>query len=665
MSKRLVYAQAQQKRVVDEFEQRYAHYVFGQPHLDTEDARREYAQKTGDGSDAERIKRGWDTTTFPLHHMLRSVMMPYLMARDPVWINRERKGSDAMERARVDVYSDLERNIWGESEATREVQRALEDAFCYRMGWVNTSWDGAVNLPVHRWVDARNMLIDCETQSPRMIDRRWVAEKVILPIDTARWYAKEVWDAGKYSFEPVKYESIDDENEPRSRQGRHGYMKEGGDEDAPTKFVRLVMVQVKGANPWTMSSNLDARNANDKAGKDTVYDGEDHILILEARAGYTMADSYKVVGRIDWPFPCKRGRFTYTPFVLTRDNRSVYPVSIMQPGHSSQVAADVALQAYNTDSRNSARRWVGYNPEAFQNREDAERIVGGDEALMTVPLKNNADPRIAIATGNFGSPNQHLNMTFAMNRENYEAVEGMNKFDVQVRANQTAANTMIQNESAQIKVDDISQLVERAVVELGEKGVACARANMTYEAVSEWIHIPKEVDGTQVEKELPTKNGDGVVISELWDDDPDWADVRREVEVHLEPRSIRFTNPEKEAQNIQALQQFQTETARIIGDTVGKGGVGAAQEIARTANETMRAIAQLQNIANYERFLFDWTKITPPEPPPVSGDGMLQAQMQNAQIQGELNAQQQAAFTRMQQQGVNPEGFPAAAQGGG
>lgn len=667
-SKRLVYAAQVQQAVIDEYTKRFEPYIYGQPFFPSEESRRDYQQQMGENSDALRIKRGYDTTTFPLHHMMRSVMMPYLVARDPNFINRQRDHASPLEWAMVDLYCNVASTVWEESETTREVQRALDDAFGLRLGWTNTLYDPHIGLPVHKWIDARNMLVDCETQSPRIRDRRWVAEKIVLPIDTAKWFAKEVWDAPNYEFEPVKFDSVHDSDKGvKSRQRNGASIREDGDEDAPTKFVRLVMVQVKGENPWTMSANIADRKANDPAGKDTVYDGKDHVLIMEACGGYMNADAYKVVGRIDWPFPCKRGQFTYTPFMLTRDNRSVYPVSIMQAAHSAQVAADVALQAYNTDSRLSARRWFGYAPEAFQNKEDADTILDEDVALLGVPLKPGNVPSNTIGTGNFGSPNQHLQVTFAQNRENYEAIQGMNKFDVQVRANQTAANTMVQNESAQVKVEDLAQLVESAVVELGEKGVMCARANMTYDQLIEWVHAPQTVEGPdgkpqKVVEEVPKRGGGIVVTSALWDDDPDWEDVRRDVEINLEQRSVRFVNPEKEAASVKELQDYQMQIARIIGDTIAKGGVTAAQEIARTANETIKMIGALKNIANYERLLFRWEKFTAPEPPPVSGDAMLNAQMQNAEQQGELNAQQMAAFTRLQQQGANPAAFPQAVQ---
>lgn len=659
-SKRLVYAAQVQKSVIDEFDVRYAPFVFGQPWLRTQEEAKDYFSKMGQSDDALRMKHGWDTTTFPLHGMMRSVMLPYLIANDPVFINRERRGAKAMERAKVDLYADLALQIWRECDATRECQRAVEDAFAYRLGWVKTIFDPRAMLPKHCWVDARDMLVDCETRSPKLADRRWVAEKMTLPIETAEWFAKNVWGNSKYEFEPVSFDVADDANiQKRSDPEDGGDIREADVDDSPTDFVRIVLVQVKGENPHTTTSNLSSKRMADQAGRDDVYDGKDHVLVMEARNGYMSCDGYKPIGRIDWPFPCKRGQFTYTPVALTKDNRSVYPYNIMQPGHSAQVATDIAIQAFNTDARISARRWFGYQSEAFQDEADAKQAILGDDAAVALALKSGHTPSTAIASGNFGSPNQHLNLMFAANRENYEAIEGMNKFDVQVRANQTALNTSIQNESAQVKLEDLASLVERAVVEIAEKGVMCARANMTVEDVAAWINVPTEVDGKPATSEMMTRGGDTVTVSELWSDRPDWHDIRTEVEVNLEPRSIRFNNPDKEAASIKELQDYQLQISRIIGDTVAKGGVAAAKEIARAANESMKMLAQLKNIPNVDRMLYDFNTFMPPEP---SGDAKLQAEMQNAQMQGEITAQQQAAVTRLANQGVDTSTLPEQLQ---
>ena len=663
MARRLLKAGEYQTAIVEEFEKRYERYIFGPPHFADDAAREEYYTRVNDNPDVEAMKEGWDATTFPLHGMYRNVMLPYMMSNDPVFINRQRLGAGAMEMALIDLHADLSHTIWYESETTDEFKRALDDAFCYRMGWMKTCWDKRMMLPAHQWVDARNMLFDCETRSPRIRDKRWVAEKLVLPIETAEWFAKNVWDAAKHDFEGVEYEDADDtvKTGSRARGENTRRMQEAGKD--VSQFVRLIQVEVKGENPHTTSAKFDQKKMNDPAGTDDVYDGKDHVLILEACGGWNNTEHYKPVARIDWQFPCKRGEFTYTPIVLTKDNRGPYPYSVMQPGHSAQVATDLSIQAYNTDLINSARRWIAYTPEAFQDEAQAQGIVEGDAALMVAALKGNQDPNRAIAAGNFGSPNPASQQGFAQNRENYEAVQGMNKFDVQVRANQTAYNTGVQNEAAQVKIDDVSAMVERAVVKVAEKGVMCARANMTSEDLKEWINIPEQVDGEPVEVQRITKAGVEVIENILWSDNPDWGEIRREVTINLEPRSIRFNNPQKEAEDIETLMGRQLEVFRVIGDTVGKGAVTAAQEIARSWNEALRAVCTLKNIANYERFLIDFASITQPEAPQVDPNQMAKLEVESQGQQ--LNAQQQAAQTRLQQQGLAMEAMPQDMQGGG
>lgn len=666
MGKRLVKAADTVQAIVDEFERRYAHYVYGEPYFNTEDDRKNYYSRQGESSDAQRIKHGWDTTSFPLHGMHKAVMMPYMMARDPVFVNRQRLGADPLEEAQIDLFADVAAVIWKECQTTREVRRALEDAYHYRVGWVRTVYHPKLRLPVNEWVDARNMLVDCDTRSPRIEDRRWVAERLVLPIETAKWFAKNIWDNAKYDFEAVTFEAAHSEDSSsggkrRARGSRN--VRDYDETESDYDFTRIVMVEVKGENPYTMSANYAQKKMNDPAGKDDVYDGNDHVLILEARGGFMNPEKYKFIGRIDWPFPCKKGQFTYTPFFLTKDNRSFYPYSIMQPGHLAQVSADGAIQAFNTDNRNSARRWGAYSPSAFQDEKDAQHVIEGDEALPMVPVKNNQDPNKVIAVGNFGSPNPALNLAFAINRENFEAIQGMNKFDVQVRANQTALNTSIQNESAQVKIDDLALLVEGSVTELAEKAVMCARANMTNDDLAHWVKIPGIVNGEAVARARPKRDGGEEMENDLWPNDPDWDDIRREVVVNLEPRSIRFVNPDKEAQDIRDLRTDQATMARVIGDTAGKGAVGAAQEMARVWNESTRAICKLKNIANYERFMFDPEKILPPVPPPTDPNMVMQTAAQMMQSgasggEGAVNPQTKGAASRVVGAGVNPESLP-------
>lgn len=664
LSKRLVIAQKIATDICDEFEQRYESFVFGQPWLRTQEDAKRYYDKLGESDDALRIKRGQDTTTFPLHGMFRNVMLPYMMANDPTFLNVQRLGADEIERAFVELYNRVATQVWSESDTTFEFQRALDDAFCYRMGWMRTEYDTRMGLPAHRWIDSRNMLVDCQSPGPRIRDRRWIAEKLILPIETAEWFAKEIWDNPSYEFTPIHFEDEKSEEKLARGAGRSREMPENADNAG--EFVRVVLVQVKGENPYTMSAKYGKKTMDDPAGQDDVYDGQDHVMILEACNDYDSEDGYKAIGRTDWAFPCKGGDFIYTPVTLTRDNRSVYPYSIMQPGHSTQVSADLNIQAYNTDMRSSARRWGAYQEEAFQDPADARKVIESDDALVMLALKPGMTPDRAVAMGNFGQPNPALKEGHAISRENYEAIQGMNKFDVQVRANQTALNTSVQNEAAQVKIDALSQLVTRAVVSLAEKSVMCARANMAYADLIHWINAPKKIGEVVVETVATTKEGKPVLESKLWPNNPDWDDVRREVEVNIEPRSVRFSNPEKEAQDITEIMNKQTEIFRVIGDTVGKGGVAAAQEIARTWNEWLKMVCTLKNVKNWERLQIAWEKITAPEPPPVDPNKMAQAQVDDrGNMMQAINQQQQAAATRLQNQGVDTSMLPPDVGGGG
>lgn len=660
MSRRLVRSIQRREVVLSEY-LRYAPYIFGDPLLSGE-PRDTYLKEQASNNTARKIIEGWDTTTIPMHGIMRSVMLPYLLANDPHWINRDRPHSNPLQRAKVDLYADLSNSIWTQCDATAEFQRALDDAYCKRLGWIKTEWVPNNKLPIHRWVDAGDMLVDCEVRSPRLRDRRWVAEQVVYPIETADWLAKNEWDAAKYDFTPAKWEPMGDQNEQSAR----GILRGAGIgmstpyTEPPTENVRLIFVCVRGENPFTSTASLKSRRMNDPAGKDAVYDGKDHILIMEARGGYDQPDGYRIVGRIDWPYPCDPGEFPYTELYITKDNRDIYPYSIMQPAHPAQVAADLNIQSWNTQTRNQARSIVGIKPEAFRNEDEMRTALHSQEPLPVAEINANDSLQNAVTVMPLGSPNSIAPQTAAMMRENFEMIQGMNKFDTQVRANQTAYNTAKQSEAAQVKIEDLEKLVGRAITRAQKKAIMCARTNMSYEDVQEWVNVPEEVEGRRVLKPRLASNGQTVTSSELWTDDPDWDEIRKEAEVNLEPRSIRFVNPDKEAADIKEVADYQLQVFRVVGDTVGKQGVGAAQAIAESANETIKLMCKLKNILNHERFLIDMTKITAPTPPPLD---VNQAMGTAAGMASEVNAQQQGAMTRLRGQGVGEEAIPPDMQG--
>ena len=659
MPLRIVVAQKQLRKVISEGE-KYWRYIYGDPpEADSGDTRIDYLRRYSRDPDDEKMRQGWDTTVVPMHSILRGALIPYLLGGDSSWFNRRRDSADLIEAAKAELAAMIAQSAWSRCGAQAELERAADDAFCYGVGWLETDLDDRIDWPRHLWRDARDILVDCETRSPRHEDKRWMGVKTLLPIETAKWMAKERWDNSKYEFTPVRFDPDMDDTDgggevvPGARSS-----DTGPSEDSPTDFVRIVRIFVKGENPHTESARVGSKAMADPAGHDAVYDGKDHVLIVEAGGGYNNAGGYKVIGRIDWPFPCDPGETPLTPVKLTKDNRNFYPYPITQPAHPLQAATNASVQAYYTDMRNSSRRVVGIQPEAFQDEAQAEAAAYSDAALVTTLLKKGHTIEQAMQVKNFGSPNSSLNLGQEMGRDLYRLISGLQSFEVEVRANQTAFNTSVQNEQSQLKLDSLAKQIEWSATMCQRKALMCAKANLNYEEIKRWVNPPVERDGEQFEQEEITTAGDVIVRSKLWPTKPDWQDIRDEVEIDLEPRSMRFKNPDKEAGDIKEIAEYQTQMVRIIGDISKGGNVWVAQAIARVMNATVKATCKLKNIMNWEDYVIDPEAIGPPQAPPLDPNQVMQAQTQ-AQTQREgINAQQQGAMTKLMMQGADPNAMP-------
>lgn len=665
MGKRLAYAQRRLNTIVAEGET-YWRYVFGTAPITHGTTLDDLARDPNTNPDELAIKDEADITVAPLDGMLRDVMSPYILSGDPIWINRQRPRADAIEIARLKLFEELAGIIWDESEGHEEFRSAIDDAFFYRVGWIETDFDDQKTLPRFQWADARDILVDCEVRSSKGRDQRWRARKLMLPLETAKWLAKEKWDAAGYEFDPVPYEQ-EALKAPMTAPGA-GRVEDGALDDAPTDFVRLIRVFVRGKNPYTDTESMKSRRMNDPAGRDKIYTGQDHILILECPGGYTNLTTARLVAKVDWPFPCDPGEDPLTPVVLTRDNRSFYPYSRFQPSHSAAVATNRIIRSHNSDLALSSRRIIGYLAEHFANTKEFDEALYGVRQLVTAQLKSGGNVDQAIQAKNFGSPNPALEQGRALNQGLFDLISGLSAFSREPKSHEAALTTATANEDAQVRLGDVASLVggrSGAICKVMRKCLMCARHNMTNDDVARWINMPTDVAERQVAREIFTKDGGRETVTELWPNNPSPQTIRDEVDIDLEPRSVRFSNPDKDKQNLFDLFKFQMELLRVIGDTARGGNPETARAIAEAGNAMIELIARNQNIANYQRCLIDFEKIVGPQPEPpqqANEAEMMAAQAQMMQAQQPENPaippQQKAAATRLVNQGASPESLP-------
>lgn len=663
MSKRLMFAQKKLNDVIHEGES-YWRYVFGTAPLSHGASLDDVKQDPNLNPDEMAIADEADITVAPLDGILRDVMSPYLLSGDPIWVNKQRPRSGPLELMRLKLFEELMEIIWTESEGLEEFRSIVDDAFFYRVGWSEVDFDDEKTLPRFQWVDARDVLVDCEVRSCKPRDQRWRARKLILPIETADYLARSKWDAKNYEFSPVSYEQEEIKGK-RTAPGA-GSVEDGDLGDAPTDFVRLMRVFVHGKNPYTSTARQKSKALDDPAGHDDVYDGKDHILIMEATGGYRDWSNYKLVARMPATFVCDAGDDPLTPTMITRDNRNFYPYSKFQPSHSAGVAANAAIRSHNADMKLSAKRIIGYLIEHFANSAEFEKALYGNKQVVTAQLKGNGSIDQALQAKNFGQPNSSLEQGRQINHTLFEMISGLAAFARDGKSHETALGASISNEGAQVRLGDTSKMVVGSIRAVARKCLMCARDNMTNDDVARWMNMPTEIEGKELERTVFLKDGGKELVNDLWPNNPSPQDIRDEVEINLEPRSVQFTNPDKEKQNLFDLFKFQMELLRVIGETAQGGNPETARAIAVAGNATIELIAKTQNIANYQKCLIDLEKIVGPEPEPPNEAEMMAAQAQQVSAQqGQMppegiNPQQAAATTRVTNAGVDPSSLPQA-----
>lgn len=571
-----------------------------------------------DDSDLETVKqeerevgRGWRMTSIPAHGMLRQVLLPSLVARAPTFVNRGRPVpanatpmqaiSYELERRRGEVFVQLAKAIYREYDVQRQVLAAVDDALLTGVGWLEVDFDPERKLPRIRWHDAQRVLVDCETiNDPFGACQRWRAVCWTMPVSDARVLAAS-WGAKSYEFQPIteRVQQRTDSWEP---------------DDMPTEFVRLVRVYVKGDSPWLPDADITTKSGGkvETVGDDDVYKGKDELLVFEARGDFDDEEQYRFIARMPWKFPVDHDDFPLQPLKFTHCNDSFYSYSFYQPGHSLQVALNWAMRYYNTDCMNSARRLIMYDKAAL-SKETMDHALFGTDALPCIPT-NKGQFDAVFRSVEFGKPAPQLQEAIGGNLSQYRDVTGLSAFDAETRSHSTATDAAIRNEGAQLRIGALADRVEEMIRHAMRKALMAARALMTADDVARWIGE----DALDIQEQL-MPDGSVLRTSPLWDEEADTATIRREVDVHIEPRSVRFVSPEQEISDIERMVGKNLELLRVVQETNVQNPQLAAA-IAKAGNAALAAFAERLHLPNADDMMVDLraaaTAPIPQTPPP-------------------------------------------------
>lgn len=676
LGKRVALAQRALNRKLREGEA-YKRFLFGEAPksaMDVDDP----ALGVGADNDAEAeaIGKGWFQTTVPAHGMLYSVLAPALLARRPTYINRARKAAPEDERARGKIYAELAKIVERESRVHDAMGYALRDCVQYSVGWLMTEFDPERRLPIVRYVPASRVLVDQETDGRGDVrSLRWVAEKRSIPIEDARYLAKNEWGAKNYEFEPVKNTWDDDDSD----QDEFATDDDGG-ASCPTEFAKLVFVYVKGNNPNTRNARVKGAAVTERPTGDSGYTGRDECVILEAVSsrGSSGSDGYRFVASIPWQFPTDQDEFPLTPLRLTIADTGFYGPSILQVGHNLQVMLNWTLTWYNTDAYLSSRRVISYNKDAFESDKAVKAAFDSPDNLVVIPGKRTLTPA-DVNVVDFGKPSPTLQEAYAGNLTQYRSVTGLDAFDMEARSHRTATDAAIQNEGAQLRIGSLADQVENTYRSVMRKALQCARRHMTAPEVASWIGeglMQFEQIATEVDP-LTGAATQSTNLTPLWDDRNNTPEaIRKEVDVDIEPRSVRFVSPEQEVNDIQLLIAKQLELSKVVQEAVAAQMVDFARGLAKSGNAALMAMAERLHLPNAEEILLDLNSLIPPppEPSPASFPPNLAGPSRSRTVTtkpdgsrierldeagGEIPPQAIAEMAQMMEQGtVGPGAFP-------
>lgn len=571
-----------------------------------------------EAAERKAMGRGWRKTSIPAHGVLRQVLRPSLVSRPPKWINRGRKKpryedltpaeqqACEDEKARGRIYAALADTIYSQNRTHSQLLAAVDDAMQFTVGWFEIDFDKERNLPRIRWQAAERVLVDMEADDdPFGATHRWRAVCWTMSHEDAKKKAKTDWNKPGHKFSPERRSLVDSRDDGFGNPTAH---------EAPTEYVKLVRVYVRGDSPFLDTANTGADGKVEDVGKDDVYTGKNEVLIMEATGEWGDYDSYKLIARLDWPFPVDIDDFPLVPVKITHSNRGFYPYSIYQPGHSLQVALNWAMRYMNTDAYHSSRRMIGYLEGAFDKKTLEAALFSADN-LGAIPFRSQGDMERALKPIDFGQPNPVLDKIIGGNQVQYDKATGLDAFNLEARSHRTATDAAIQNEESQLRVGAMADMVEKAVVHAMRIALMCARKLMTAEEVAAWIGPELLRFRTAIDDK-----GNDVRVSDLWDDTvSDTASIRREVDIDLEPRSVRFVSPEQELNDMDRLSGVQDKLLLTIGK-INETNPVLAESYARAYNAMMKAYVERMHIPNGEDFLIDLhAAITPPIPQQPAG----------------------------------------------
>lgn len=599
----------------------YSPSIYGRPpKIMGKPGSREYRAAEAAIAEEEReIGHRWSKAMVPKDGEVRGLIKPALVSNAPTWENEhaslppdatpEQKETALWRRRRCRVYEELAKVIYREFKCHEGLGLAVDDAMQFGKGALVTDWNGDVINPLcgFKYVSIKRVLVDSETvDDPLGENIRWKAVCYTVPLGDAEKLA-ELYENPGYEFRSATTDVFADDS---------------GLREAPTRFVKLIYVYVHGDSPHLRDSRMSAETDEEvePVGADDVYDGRDHILVMEAKGELDDQNGYSLIARLDPMYPNDLGEDPLTLFSLDPDNEDYWGKPVYQKGHSLQVAINWAVRYYNTNAYLTAKGAIGLVKGAMDPSEE-EKLLARTEPQPIVHFADQTKLQQGFRPLELGKPASHLIPTMEMDSALYDSVMSADLFRGIGKSHETAARAMLSSERAQLVIGRMADQVEQAITTAMRKALMACRAKMTAEQVAAWIGV----EYLYFEPRVDEDTGEEVLWSPIWNDEVnDIQAIRMEVDVRIKPRSVRFTSPE---QRLQDMDRFGGKMSEMLGkvlEAVGLNHPTLAAEIAAKGNAYLRDYGNLLGLPNVDELAVDLAvAATPAMPPPAPpGEGM-------------------------------------------
>jgi hypothetical protein len=547
--------------------------------------------------------KNWRMTSYPAQGELRRLLLPALVGQDGTWENPppptpannpdpKAKQEAELRYKRTRLYERLAQVIQKDYEIHTHTRMGADEAMQFGLSWFKTYREEQTDLIGFQHVSCDRILYDSETEyDPLGKGQRWKAMCYTVSEEDAKLIAAE-WGNKSYQFKAASNELSADESQ-----------YSGELSEVPTKFVKLIIFHVRGNSPHLANARMDSEPGAkvEEVGKDDVYTGSDYRILMEAEGDWTEDSRYSIIGEKEGPdYVTDHNDDCFTPIVLDNDPKEFWGIPVYQAGHSLQVSMNWSLRYYNTDLYNSARRVIGVLDGALDPAEE-QKMLYDRGGLNIVHFRSRQDMEAGMKPITFGEPNPKLLEGVNINKLLFDQATGKVSFSGEGKSHETATRAALSSERSQLVLGGMSAGLERAVVCAMRKAIMANRQKLTAEQVAKWVgeeYLYFEPAGYDAK-------GNTLRKSLVWNDEVnDTESIRREVEIALRPRSIRFVSAE---QKLNDMDRFQAKIAEWVSKVLEAQAINprAAQEVARMGNVAIRAYGDLLNLNYAEEMQLD------------------------------------------------------------